>query len=200
MHLDVEVHDGSQVPDTLVDAEGVHQTDGVGEAETGWPRLLGRQRHPPEKLRIGPGGVLGPDADLEAHVLGGRHQPTDLVQDPVAVAPQLASDLLIGDRDRKIHQLHPEPAALGQVFLGHARPDHEPGGKLQIRQGTDGVALLRAHGGDSDLQLRHAQLHEPAGDGELLGDRKGDPGGLLAVPQGRVVDGDADALAGLACH
>src|SRR5690606_4391655 len=49
-------------------------------------------------------------------------------------------------------------------------------------------ALLRAHGGNTDFQLRHADLRQPAGNGQLFIESEGHPGALLTVAQGGVVD------------
>ena len=43
------------------------------------------------------------------------------------ILPELARDLLIGEWNGEVHQLDPEPPALGDIRREHPGPDHESG-------------------------------------------------------------------------
>ena len=63
------------------------------------------------------------------------------VQHPAAVLAQLVRDLLVGGRDRQVHQVDVEVPAGGQVVLAHAAPDHQAGGQIERGYGANRIAL-----------------------------------------------------------
>ena len=105
------------------------------------------------------------------------------------------ADLLIGDRDRQIDHLHPQVAAVIQVLGLHPAPHDQARLQAQSGHGPDTFPFFRAHGGNADLQFRHAQRVQFAGDSQFFLTGEGHPRRLLAVAQGGVVDYDSACVA-----
>ena len=191
MHLDLEVGRCAQAADSLEGAEGFEDAERVGEAQAACSGPLRRLSEAAEEIHVGARGVLATQADFQPERARHRDHARQALEQPVAVAAQLEGEVLIGGWHRDIHQIHTETGAGSDVFTAQPAPDHQSGRQAEAGDGADRFALLLAHGGNADLEFRHADRGQLGGDRQLLVQRKRHTGRLLAVAQGGVVDDDA---------
>mgnify|MGYP000532403899 CR=1 FL=1 len=127
----------------------------------------------------GPPSAAGIDA-LQAELAGawgaaglpGSHGTVSVGPVPAPLASTIPSGAVFTPRP-----LRPDEPALVLVPPDRAAVD-------------DGFALFLAHRRDADFQLWHADGDQLAGNAQFFAQRKRHPGGLLAIAQGGVVDGD----------
>src|SRR5690606_19125258 len=94
-------------------------------------------------------------------------------------------------RHRQFQHVHRQVATGVDVGGGQAPPDEQTDVlRHVVGDGADVAAFRLAHCRDADLQFAYADLRQRGGDGTFFGAAEGDPGGLFAVAQGGVVDGD----------
>ncbi|MNM89144.1 hypothetical protein D3C81_1013730 [compost metagenome] len=191
VHLQLEVEARAQEAKALEHAERLHHPHGVGEAQAPRAGRLGHLGDAHHEVHVGPRGILAAEAHLESGQARRADQPRHLAQGPVAVAAELVPEHQVGDRQRQIDHAHPAVAGRGEIAVAQPAPGQQARRQLEGGDGAHALALLLAHAGDADLQLRHAQLGERAGDGDLLLGTEGHAGALLTVAQGGVVDDHA---------
>jgi hypothetical protein len=189
MDLDVEVGGATQLGDALVGAERVEDAQRVGIAHAHRTGGLRGLRHLRQEAAVGARRVFEADAGRQAGIARRADAALHHAEHPAAIAGQLALDLLIGHRHRQVHEVGGAVRGGPQVQLRHARPHHRACAQPGPRDLADQVDLGLAHRGGADLDLGHAGVVEGVRDRQLFVGGEHDTGGLLAIAQGRVVDG-----------
>ena len=187
VHLDIQFRDrGAQYGDLFQHGEGIQDAQGVAEAETVGAVLPGDGHEVDQKLGVGTAGVLAPDADVEAVVLGETQGALELLAHPPPALVDLVLDHDVGNAQRDVHRLDAAGDAGLDVGDQGAVPGDEPRRQPQVDQGPDRVALLLPHGRNAAFQLVHPHGIQMPGDRDLLLGAEYHPRSLLTVAQSGV--------------
>jgi len=182
MEFDTDVGFLSQSADHLAHLTGVKTSSSIGEANTRGSGFLGLASKASEKIRSRPRGVLCSDAEVVKMISGQFADFGKSLPDPGFILPPYSLVEGTGWK-REMKPIRSSRSGGKEVGSGGSPPGKNLAGEPIRGDRADMFDLAFTHGRDAHLDFGNPDRSQLTGNRHLLGKRKGDSGGLFAVPQ-----------------